>query len=691
MIVRAAGLLFALSLLAACRAGGSEDPPLRTDSVATRATVPAVPTYNEHVAPILFARCATCHRPLVLSGRGSLDPPQGTASSSGRGPLDPPQGTASSSRAAFADPDDPICVAGAPFSVLDYASVARRANAIASAVQQRRMPPWLPEPGHGDFVNERRLRDDEIATITAWASHAAPEGDRARTPALPSFPSGWQLGTPDLVVTSEQAYTLRPGRDDTFRTFVLPVPAGVTRYIRGIEFRAGNDQVLHHANVGLDLRRAGRKLDRADREPGFAAMPEDQVVDVYGWSPGKVPVMEPADTAWALEEGSDLVVQLHMVPGETVQTVRPEVGLYFSDTPPTRVPIVVKLESKAIDIPAGAAAHAVEDSYVLPVDVEAVSVYPHAHYLATRMEGSATLPDGRLVPLLSIPRWNIRWQDQYRYRAPVPLPRGTTLRMRFVYDNSAANPNNRFRPPRRVLWGPLSTDEMGALWLEVVPKRAGDAAVLARDYTTRALAAEAASAELALRSRPEDATVMNRVARAYMQSGRMDEAVALLKRATAVAPRDAEAHSNLGTALQSKGLLLDGLRELQEAARLQPSSDAVRFNLGNGLLAVGRGDEAARELTRAVALNPENADAHFNLAMLLGPRGEVDAAIVHLERVIAIDPRHADAYRNLAMALGLRGRLDEALARARAARRLAPASPEVGQLLAQLEAAAARR
>ena len=147
-------------------------------------------------------------------------------------------------------------------------------------------------------------------------------------------------------------------------------------------------------------------------------------------------------------------------------------GLYFSDTPPTRVPIVVKLESKAIDIPAGAAAHAIEDSYVLPVDVEAVSVYPHAHYLATRMEGTATRPDGRLVPLLSIPRWNIRWQDQYRYRAPVPLPRGTTLRMRFVYDNSAANPNNRFRPPRRVQWGPLSTDEMGALWLEVVPKRA---------------------------------------------------------------------------------------------------------------------------------------------------------------------------------------------------------------------------
>ena len=158
---------------------------------------------------------------------------------------------------------------------------------------------------------------------------------------------------------------------------------------------------------------------------------------------------------------------------------------------------MVKLESKAIDIPAGGPP--TNEIATCCRCRGAVSVYPHAHYLAT-VEGTATCLTAGCA--LSIPRWNIRWQDQYRYRAPVPLPRGTTLRMRFVYDNSAANPSNRFRPPRRVQWGPLSTDEMGALWLEVVPRRAGDAAVLARDYTARALAAETASAELALRSRP---------------------------------------------------------------------------------------------------------------------------------------------------------------------------------------------
>jgi len=672
----AASLAIAFGLLAACRnAPGSSAPaPALPPAAAATAAVPTNPTYNEHVAPILFERCATCHRPLE-SGR-----PGGPA-------RDNIRGAKASDPASSGSPDDPICVAGAPFSVLDYAAVARRANAIANAVQQRRMPPWLPEPGHGDFVNERRLTDREIATIAAWASHGAPEGDPAKKPAAPSFPSGWQLGTPDLVLTAAQAYTLKPGREDTFRTFVLPVPNAPTRYVRGIEFRADNPQVLHHANVGLDPRRTGRRLDRADTEAGFPSMPEDEVQDVFGWSPGKVPIMEPADTAWALEEGSDLVVQLHMVPGATAQSVRPAVGLYFSKTPPTRVPIVVKLESKAIDIPAGDAAYVVEDSYTLPVDVEAVSVYPHAHYLATRMEGTATLPDGRATPLLSIARWNIRWQDQYRYRTPLQLPRGTVLQMRFVYDNSAANPNNRFKPPRRVQWGPLSTDEMGALWLEVVPKQPPDAAVLERDYEVRALKADIASAELALRGKPDDAAIINRLATRYLQAGRVDEAIAQLRSAVQIAPADAEAHSNLGTGLQARGQLAEAAQQLQEAARLKPNDDRVRFNLGNGFYAAGRLDDAVRELSRAVALNPENADAHFNLAMILGPRGRVDEAIAHLQRVIDIDPQRADAYRNLAMALGMRGRLDEAVARARTAQRLQPGDAAIAQQLDQLLAA----
>src|SRR4030095_9066938 len=115
--------------------------------------------------------------------------------------------------------------------------------------------------------------------------------------------------------------------------------------------------------------------------------------NVCGWSPGRVPVLEAADTAWTLEEGSDLAVQLHMVPTGSTEVVQPALGVYFSPQPPPPAPrVLIKLESKSIDIPAGNAAYVIEDEYVLPADVEAVSVYPHAHYLATQIQGVARLP-----------------------------------------------------------------------------------------------------------------------------------------------------------------------------------------------------------------------------------------------------------------------------------------------------------
>jgi Flp pilus assembly protein TadD len=448
--------------------------------------------------------------------------------------------------------------------------------------------------------------------------------------------------------------------------------------------------VLHHANVAVDPARVSRRLDRVDPGPGFATMPEDEVQNVFGWSPGKVPILEPEDTAWVLEEGSDLVVQLHMVPAAKAETVQPSIGLFFSPTPPTRVPIVVKLESKTIDIPAGEANYAIEDSYVLPADVSVVSVYPHAHYLAKEMRGTATLPDGSTKSLIWIKHWDIRWQDQYRYKDPMVLPKGTTLRMRFTYDNSEGNPRSP-RPARRVTWGQNATDEMGALWVEVIPRNSGDAAILSQDYFRRALATDIASAELQVRTDPKNPAAQNRLALEYVQAGRVQDAQARLNEALRLAPDDAEAHSNLGTVLQMQGRLAEAAPHLETALKLKPNDDRIRFNFANGLTAAGRSNDAIREYERAIAINPENADAHFNLAMLLGPQNRLDEAIAHLRRVIDLSPRNSEAHRNLSFALGLQGRFDEAIAEARAALRIQPNSTEARQQLDRLLAMRGQR
>ena len=635
----------------------------QTEKAAARAV-----TFNADIAPILFANCASCHRPIE-------DPPSPKAGSS----------------------DDPICVAGAPFSVLDYGAVHRYARAISSAVQRRVMPPWLPEPGHGEFAGERRLRDDQIALIVKWVESGAPEGNPADAPKPPTFSGGWQLGTPDLVLTLPEQYVLQPfdsaqgrpqpGTRDVFRNFVIPVPITTTRYVRAVEFRADHPQVLHHADVAIDLGRVSRALDRAEPGPGFAAMDSAQVYNVYGWSPGKVPVMEPSDNAWTLNPGADLVLLLHMIAGAKSETVQPAIGLFFSDTPPTRTPISVKLEAHGIAIPAGEPNYVVEDSYVLPVDVEAVSIYPHAHYLGKEMRGTATRPDGSQKDLLWIRQWDFRWQDRYRYRSPVSLPRGTRLSMRFTYDNSAANRNNRHDPPERVRSGPRSTDEMGQLWIEVVPRHAEDAAVLNADFVRRSLVAAIESAELDVRLDPQVAAAHNVLATRYLQAGRVADALAQLEEALRVDPRDAEAHSNLGTVLQAQGRLAEGMDHLRTAVRLKPKDDSVRFNLGAGLLAVGQPDAALREFQTAIALNPENADAHFNLGVILGPRNQLDDAIAHLRRAVEINPLNADAYHNLAVAYLLKRRIDDAIASAQTAVRLKPDSAPAREMLQRLIAA----
>jgi tetratricopeptide (TPR) repeat protein len=489
------------------------------------------------------------------------------------------------------------------------------------------------------------------------------------------------------VLTLPEPYVLQPGSRDVFRNFVIPVPISATRYVRAVEFRADRPQVLHHADLAIDLGRVSRALDRAERGPGFATMDGGQVQNVYGWSPGKVPTLEPSDNAWTLDPGTDFVLLLHMIAGAQSETVRPMIGLFFSDTPPTHTPVSVKLEAHGIAIPAGESNYVVEDSYVLPVDVEAVSVYPHAHYLGKEMRGTATLPDGSQKDLLWIRQWDFRWQDRYRYRTPVSLPQGTRVSMRFTYDNSAANPNNRNHPPQQVRSGPRSTDEMGQLWLEVVPRRAEDAAVLNADFVRRSLLAAIASAELNVRLDPSVAAAHNVLATRYLQVGRVADAQAQLEEALRLDPRDAEARSNLGTALQAQGRLDEGMQHLRTAVRLKPNDDSVHFNLGAGLLAAGQSDAAMREFERAIALNPENADAHFNLGVILGPRNQLDAAVAHLQRVVDINPLNADAYHNLSVAYGLQRRLDAAIAAAQAAVRLKPDSAVARVQLQRLLAA----
>jgi tetratricopeptide (TPR) repeat protein len=591
---RAFAVLMVLSLAAACQ----------------RQATPHTPSFNADIAPILWRNCASCHRP------GQM----------------------------------------APFSLVTYADARQRASQIARVTGAHVMPPWLPAQGYGTFANARVLRDVDIQAIAEWAAAGAPEGDAADRNDPPAWTDGWQLGTPDLVVELPEPYRLTPGDADEFRNFVLPLPVSTTKFVRGMEVRPGNAHVVHHATLGIDRTRASRMLDDADPQPGYDGMfssgahsPESHAL---GWTPGMTPRLDPPSIAWRLDPGSDLIVQLHMMRGHLhePEPVRPSVGFYFSSTPPDTESIDFRLGSKTIDIPAGAEAYQVTDSFDLPVDVQLLSIYPHAHYLGKEMKASATLPDGRTEPLLWIKRWDFRWQDQYQYATPLALPKGTRLTMTYTYDNSAANGSNPHRPPVRVQYGPQSSDEMGDLWLRFVPHSRADAATLAQAFVANERRKDIAAAEQRLNEHPNEGKWLGLLGGLYVEAGRTEEGLAYLTRAVVRSPDDAEIRSNLGLVLRQQGDLQSAIVHLSRAAELAPRNEQVQLNLAEALQDRGDLAGAVRHFRAAVAINGANAESHNNLGVALASSGAIAAAVVEFEAALRIRPDYADAQTNLAQA-----------------------------------------
>jgi tetratricopeptide (TPR) repeat protein len=263
--------------------------------------------------------------------------------------------------------------------------------------------------------------------------------------------------------------------------------------------------------------------------------------------------------AWPLRPGTDLVLQVHLPPRADSLVVRPEVGLYFARQPPTRIPSLIMFNWKMMDIPPGKRDYVVTDSFVLPVDVEALSVYPHAHYLATLIEAWARLPDGTRQGLLRIPHWDFNWQDSYQYAEPIALPVGSIITMRYVYDNSAGNPRNPNRPPRRVTYGPNSTDEMGDLIIQVVARTAQDRRILERSLSWK------------YQSQDEVWFAEREVALGNLLALRGEYDSALVHFNTALSNRsDAGVHAALAGALAGSGDFAQALAHARIAVQLDP-------------------------------------------------------------------------------------------------------------------------
>lgn len=529
-------------------------------------------TFNRDIAPIVYRNCVVCHRP----GES------------------------------------------APFSLLSYAEAKKRAGLIAAVTASRYMPPWLPAGGGASFLGERGLSEEEIARIRAWVEQGAVEGDAADLPPPPRFTEGWQLGEPDMVVTMDTPFTVPADGVDVFRNFVLPIPVSTPRWVAAVELRPGNPRVVHHAVMQVDPSRSSRRRDEEDAAPGFSGMDmagsEPPGGQLIGWTPGKIPIVDER-LAWRLEPGSDLVLQLHMVPTGKPESVAPRVGLHFADSPPPEEAFSLLMRNDNIDIPAGDSHYVIEDSLTLPTAVRAVGIYPHAHYLGKSIEARARLPDGSTRTLIDIPKWDFNWQDDYRFAEPLVLPAGTTISMRFVYDNSPGNALNPHDPPERVRFGNRSSDEMATLTIQVLAERERDQPLL----------------------------------REALMRGRLEKN-----------PDNWFAHNALGSALRAQGRLDEALSHIDAAIRLHPRHPQLRYNLGNALLDGGRVAEAITSYQQALTIEPDHPKAHNNLAVAFQQSGQLERAVHHYRQQLTVTPLDVRAHANLGTALYDQGNLQAA-------------------------------
>ncbi len=405
----------------------------------TATTAPGNVTYNKDVLPIVQRNCLVCHRP------GEI------------GPM--------------------------PFT--SYEATRPWAKAIKNAVASKKMPPWFADPKYGHFANEKRLTEQEIATLSAWADNGAPEGDAKDKPAPVTFASGWNI-RPDLILKMPAPLKV-PAKGTVEYTYVtVSAPFKEDTWVVAGEVRPSNRSVVHH--VVANVRPKGSKwmvqsqFGSAPYAPGPTR--NEDLVKANGGNPavldneflvGYVPGMEAQrfdidHSAKLIPAGADIVFEVHYTSNGKDTEDQSMVGLELAKAPPQRRFMSIAAAQTDLTISPGDANAAAKATLKFGQAVDFVYMQPHMHLRGKDMRIEAVYPTGEKETLLNVPRYDFNWQIVYYENKPLHFPKGTTLELTAHWDNSV---NNKWNPDPKdtVHWGDQSWQEMLAAPMAVIVDR----------------------------------------------------------------------------------------------------------------------------------------------------------------------------------------------------------------------------
>lgn len=405
--------------------------------------------FSEHIAPIIYENCTSCHR-------------QGEVG---------------------------------PMSLTNYEEVSAWAPMIQYVTEIKYMPPFPPDVSYSHFLYEKALTDEEIQMIADWVDAGTPQGDPALEPPLPTFPVGSQIGTPDLVLTMEEAHTIEGNNMDDYRVFVLPTGFTEDREIAAIEFRPDNNRAVHHVLIAYDITGEAAAKDAATPEYGYYSFGDfgvdGAVYSTWGYVPGTSPLVYPEGIGEIIPAGADLLIQVHYAPLPTDETDQSSVNIFFKD-PDDPISRKVRIASVTpfnlpggfsdFEIPADTeitfeAESLYEEEAWLPgidYDISLISIDPHSHYLGKSYEIYAVTPQNDTIRVINIPEWDFNWQGSYTFQNMIKIPANSTWHTIAAYDNTSSNPANPSNPPINVTWGEGTEDEMLLVGVYYIPYEEGD-------------------------------------------------------------------------------------------------------------------------------------------------------------------------------------------------------------------------
>jgi peroxiredoxin/mono/diheme cytochrome c family protein len=348
-----------------------------------------------------------------------------------------------------------------PMQFMTYEDALNWSDSIQEVVKQKRMPPWLADPAHGKFTNDRSLSAEDRETLLSWIDQGCPKGDPKDLPAEREYSKGWIIGKPDVVFDMPEEFKVpaKAGKDGIrYQIFAVPTNYDEDRWIQAVEARPGAREVVHHiiVYVAEKGKRPGQGRDGIGN--GF----------LVGYAPGDMPAVFTPGTAKKLPKGGTLVFQMHYTPDGVERTDRSQVALIFAKEPPKIEVKTRAIAQQALVILPGANNYEAKSVSKFDDDVDLYSLLPHMHLRGKDFIYKAVYPDGKTETLLSVPRWDFNWQSNYRLAKPLRLPAGTKIECTAHFDNSSDNPNNP-NPKSLVHWGEQTWDEMMIGFVDYAP------------------------------------------------------------------------------------------------------------------------------------------------------------------------------------------------------------------------------